>query len=194
MANSRKGFEVGFTGEKTAKCITMMFGVHGAEKVGGRLVVRSFLPAAPVHKQTMAEAAQHPQNPHGPGMSHPAVVFQVGHLQALVKSAFDAPGGPVCGRPLCGGEFARRQACEQGHGFRGVVAQVASEPGDLLCGWEADLFGACRAAAQDARLGPAFVEPAAGGQCWVLVFRGKNPPVARGRFAGCAFGVWVGCL
>lgn len=80
--------EGGFTGEKATDGIAMTVGVHGTEKVSGCLVVRSVLMTAPVHEQTMAEAAQHPQESHGPGMSPPTVIFQIEHIRALVKSAF----------------------------------------------------------------------------------------------------------
>ncbi len=82
------------------------------------------------------------------------------------------------------------QACDQGHGFRGVGVRVAAQQRDLLYRGEADLLGYDRTAAQDAQFGLAFVKLVADNRGGHLLVRGKNPPVWHGRFAGCSFAVW----
>lgn len=42
----------------------MMFGVHGGEEVSGGLGRGFDLPVAPVHEEAVAEAAEHPDDPH----------------------------------------------------------------------------------------------------------------------------------
>ena len=81
-ANSRSGLEAWLAGVEAANRIAMMFGVHGAEKVSGGFVLRLFLPATPVHEQTVAEAAQHAHDAHGLGQAHPALVVEMADVQA----------------------------------------------------------------------------------------------------------------
>ena len=104
----------------------MMFGVQGAEKVGGGLVPGFVLLAAPMHEQTVAEAAQHPYHPHGAGLAHPALIIVMGDVQALVQAVFNAPGGAIGLQPLRRVQCLRRQARHQRHDFRPVLAQVAA--------------------------------------------------------------------
>src|ERR1017187_8811234 len=94
-ADSRTGMEAWLAGMEAANGIAMMFGVHGAEEVGGGFVLGPSVLAAPMHEQTVAEAPKHSHHPHGLGLAHPALVVQVRHVQALVQAAFDAPGRTV---------------------------------------------------------------------------------------------------
>ena len=82
--------------------ITMMFGVHGAEKIAGGFVAGLFLPAAPVHEQTVAKAPKHADDAHGMGLAHPAKIVQMGDIQTLMQAGFDAPGGAIELEPLLG--------------------------------------------------------------------------------------------
>lgn len=115
------------TGMEAAKGITMMFGVHGAEEVGGGFVVGLLLAAAPFHKQAVAEAAKEAHHAQGFGPAHPARIIPVGDVQALVQAAFDAPSGPIVSQPAGGVEFGGRQARHQGYHFGRVVAQVPAQ-------------------------------------------------------------------
>jgi hypothetical protein len=75
----------------------MMFGVHGGVEVGGGLVPGFLLPAAPVHEQAVAEAAELPD----------AARLNSGHC-----AEFHSAGGRL---------FTK---CD---GFRRVLAQVAAQ-------------------------------------------------------------------
>jgi hypothetical protein len=123
-ANSRNGLEAWLAGMEAADGITMMFGVHGAEKVGGGFVLGLFLSAAPMHEQTVAEAPKHPHHPHGLWFTDPALVVQMRYVQSLVQSAFDTPGCPVVLEPLGGVQGLGRKAGHQRDGFGGVMAQM----------------------------------------------------------------------
>jgi hypothetical protein len=63
-ANSRNGLEAWMAGMEATNGITMMFDVHGAEEIGGGFVLGLVLSAAPMPKQTVAEAPKQapPQN------------------------------------------------------------------------------------------------------------------------------------
>ena len=71
----------------------MVFGVHGVEKVGGGFVVGLVLFRDPVQAEAVAEAAEHSHEEHGGGFAHAAQILKVAHVEALMESAFDAPGG-----------------------------------------------------------------------------------------------------
>ena len=157
----------------------MMFGVHGGEEVGGGLVPGIALAAAPVQEEAVAEAAEHPDGPHGLRQAHAALVVAVRDIQALVQAAFDAPGRPVAFQPLRGVQLGGRQARHQRDGFRGVLAQVAAQERDLLDAGEVHRLGAAGAGAQDTQFGLAFVELAFTRQRGRGHPRGKNPPAGR---------------
>jgi hypothetical protein len=57
--------EAWMAGMEATDGIAMMFGVHGVEEIGGGFVPGLLLSAAPMHKQTDAEAPKHPHDPHG---------------------------------------------------------------------------------------------------------------------------------
>jgi hypothetical protein len=73
----------------------VVFGIHSGEEVGGGFVMRFGLLSAPVRTEAVAKAAEHSHDPHGVGLSDSAQVIEVGHIQALVQSAFNAPGGTI---------------------------------------------------------------------------------------------------
>jgi hypothetical protein len=104
--------------------LTMMFGVPGAEEIGGDFELGLDLSVAPMHKQTVAEAPKHPHDPHGFGFAEAALVVQRREVQSLVQSAFDASGGPVVLPPLSGVQALGRKAGHQRPGFGGVEAQL----------------------------------------------------------------------
>ena len=116
-ANSRNGLEAWMAGLEATNGITMMFGVHGAEKIGGGFVLGPFLSATPMHEQTVAEAPKHPHDPHGFWSADAALVVQMRDVQALVQPAFDAPGGPVVLQPLSGVQGLGWQTGYQRDGF-----------------------------------------------------------------------------
>ena len=86
----------------------MMFRVHRAGKVRVGFVLGLLLPAAPVHKAAVAEAPEHPDDPHGFGQAHRALVIVVPNVQPLVQAAFNAPGRPILLEPLSGVGLRRR--------------------------------------------------------------------------------------
>jgi len=57
--------------------IALMVGVHGAEEVGGRFVMRLLLPRAPCHEEAVARAPEHPHPAQGLRPAHPADVLLV---------------------------------------------------------------------------------------------------------------------
>ena len=73
-----------------------------------------------------------PMTTHGMGLAHPAEVIEMGDIQALMQSGFDAPGGAIELEPLLGVQFLGRQAGDQRHGFGAMVAQVPAQQGDLF--------------------------------------------------------------
>ena len=76
---------------EAANGMAMMFGVHGAEKIGGGFVLWFLLPAAPFHKQTVADSPKHAHQSHRLGQPHSAPVIPVRDVQALVQAAFHCP-------------------------------------------------------------------------------------------------------
>ena len=164
---------------KAADGIAMMFGVHRAKKVGGGFVPGLLLAAAPVHEQAVAQTPEHPDDPHGLGQAHAALVVTVRDVQTLVQTAFDAPGGAVKRQPLGGLQVFGQQAGDERNGFRGVLAQVTAQPGDLLDAGKVHRLGAAGAGTQDAQFGLAFVELTLAGQRRGGRARGENPPAGR---------------
>ena len=143
-ANSRNGLEAWLTGMKATDGVTMMFGVHGAEEIGGGFVLGLFLSAAPMHKQAIAEAPKHPHDAHGLWFANPALVVPMRYVEALVQPAFDAPGSAVILQPLSGVQGLGPKAGHQRDGFGRVVAQMPAQESDLLHAREADLLrGGC---------------------------------------------------
>jgi hypothetical protein len=126
MANSRNGLEAWMAGMEATNGIAMMFGVHGAEEIGGGFVLGLVLSAAPMHEQTVAEAPKHPHDSHGLWFAYSALVVQMRDVQSLVQSAFDAPGCPVVLQPLSGVQGFGRKAGHQGDGLGGVLAQMSA--------------------------------------------------------------------
>ena len=157
----------------------MMFGVPGGEEVGGGFVVGLGLAAAPVPEEAVAEAAEPADDPHRLGQGHAAWIVAVRAVQALVQAAFDAPGGPVALPPLGGVQRCGRQARHPRDGFRGVWAQVAAPPGDLLDAGKVHRLGAAGAGTQDARFRLALIELTFARQRGRGRPRGKNPPAGR---------------
>lgn len=174
--------------------ITMMFGVHGGEKVSGGFVLGLCLSAAPMHEQTIAEAPEHSDHPHGLWLPDPALVVQMRDVQPLVQSAFDAPGGPVALQPLGGIQGLGWDAGHQRDGFRRVLAQMPAQERDLFHAGKVHLFSGGRAGTQDARFGLPFVELTPAGQRRCGLPRGKKPRVARRRIFQCWPAAWAGCL
>ena len=104
----------------------MMFGIHGAEKVGGGFVPGLFLAAAPVQEEAGADPPEHSDDPHGLGQAQAAWVVAVGDVQALGQAArlnsrhwaaLNSAGGRL-GHPR--------------DGFRGVLAQGGGAAGRLV--------------------------------------------------------------
>jgi len=89
------GFEGRFTGVKAANGIAMMFGIHGGKKISGGFVLGLGLLAAPMHAETVAEAAEHSDHAHGAGLAHAALIIPMGDIQPQVQPVFDAPGRSV---------------------------------------------------------------------------------------------------
>jgi len=193
MANSRRGLEAGLAGLKAAECIATMLGIHRAEKVAGGLVLGLLLPQAPFPKGAVAKAPEHRHQPHRPGPTHPAGVFPMGDVQALVQAAFNAPGGPSVRQPLGGGQFRRWQAAPQSHHFRGVLAQVSAQEGHLLHQGKSHRLRAGGPRAQHTQFGLALVDLTLAGQGGRRLPRGKNAPAAPPPVVGCSFAAWVGC-
>ena len=193
MANSRSGLEGGLAGLKAVERIATMFGLHDAQKIRGRLVWRLLLPQAPFHKEAVAKAPQHRHQPHRPGPTHPAGVFPMGDVQALVQAAFNAPGGPSVRQPWGGGQFRRWQAGYQSHHFRGVLAQVSAQEGHLRHQGKSHRLRAGRPRAQHTHLGLALVDLTLAGQGGRRLPRGKNAPAAPPPVVGCSLAAWVGC-
>src|SRR5687767_14104860 len=71
-----KRFGSWVAGMEAANGVAMMFGVHGAEKIGGRFVAGLLLSAAPFHKQAVADAPEQAHQAHGLGQAHPAQVLR----------------------------------------------------------------------------------------------------------------------
>ena len=136
------------------------------------------LPAAPVQEETVAEAAEHADDPHGLGQVHATLVVAVRDVQALVPAAFDAPGGAVELQPPGGVQLCGQEAGDQRDRFRGVLAQVATQARDLLNAGKVHRLGTAGAGTQDARFGLTFVELTA----------------ARQRVFRCWPAGWAGCL
>ena len=166
--------------------VTMMFCVHGGEEIGGGFVVGLLLLAAPMHEQAVGEPAKHPDDVHGMGLADAAQVVEVGDIQALMQSGFDAPGGAIVLEPLLGVEFLWGQAGDQGDGFGPMVAQVTAEQGDLFDTREVHRFAIGGLAAEHPQFGLAFVELTPASQGGGGLPRGKNPPAGREPVFRCS--------
>ena len=73
----------------------MMYGVHGAEEIGGGFVLGLILSAAPMPEQAVAEAPKHSHDAHGFWFADSALVVQMRDVQSLVQSAREEPLGFV---------------------------------------------------------------------------------------------------
>ena len=154
----------------------------------------AFLAAAPVDEQAVAQTPEHSDDPQGLGQAHAAWVVAVRDIPALVQAAFDAPGGAVKRQPLGGLQVFGQEAGDEHHGFRGVLAQVRAQQGDLLDAGKAHRLGAAGAGTQDAPFGLAFVELTLAGQRRGGRARGENPPAGRQRVFRCGSAAGAGCL
>ena len=172
----------------------MMFGVHSGEKIAGCFMLRFGLAASPVHEEAVAESAKHAHHPHRPGFPDSALIVQVGNVQALMQSAFDAPSGPVISKPLLRVELGWGQTGNQSHCFRPVVTQVAAEQSDLFDAGQIDLFGSSWERTQGPDFELPFVELTRPGQGRRRVLREKKAPAERGRVSQYWPGWWAGCL
>jgi len=139
-----------------------------------------------VHEPAVAETAKPTDDTHGMGLAHPAEVIEVGDIQALMQSGFDAPGGAIELEPLLGVEWLGWQAGDQGDGFGAVMAQMAAEQCDLFDAREVHRLAGGGLAAQPPRFGLAFVELTLAGQGGGGLPRGKNPPEGRERVLRCS--------
>jgi hypothetical protein len=114
----------------------MMFGVPGAEEIGGDFELGLDLSVAPMHKQTVAEAPKHPHAPHGFGFAAAALVVQRREVQSLVQSAFDV--GPQRGLVVFDGQqkvsarFEHQLARGLSLGVEGVQTDFAPVPAELF--------------------------------------------------------------
>lgn len=174
--------------------MTLLFGVHDGEEIGGGFVSGFLLPCAPMDEEAVTEAAKEAHDAHRSGGANTAVIFEMGDVQALVQSAFNAPSRPVAVQPLRGRQFARREAGDQCHGFRAMVAQVAPEQRDLFDAGKIDLLRRGGAGAEDAGFELAFVKFTAAGQSRVLVLREKARGAALEPGARSARAWWAGYL
>ena len=107
----------------------MMFGVRGAEEIGGGFMSGLFLAAAPVHEEAVAEAAEHPHHPHGLGFEVPAKVVPVPDVQRLAEAVLNAPDCPVGLETWGGAQGLGRQTGEKRYGFREVRSQIPARQG-----------------------------------------------------------------
>lgn len=173
--------------------VAMMFGIHGGEEVGGGFVAWFFLQAAPMDAKAVVEAAKHSDHAHGFGFTDSTKVIQVGDVESLMQARFDPPGGAIVFEPLGGGELIGRQAGDQSHDFRFMVAQVATQQGDLLHTGKIHRLGGGSRGTQHAYFQSAFVDFTFSDQRVRGLPRGKNPPEERSLIFQCWLERWVGC-
>ena len=143
-----------------------------------------------MHKAAVAEAPEHPDDPHGFGEAHPALGVVVRDVQPLVQAAFNAPARRILLGPAGGVELRRRQAAHQRDDFRGVVAQVSPQKRDLCDAGEIHFLGRRRAGAQHAQFLSAFVDLPLACQLRRRIPRGKNAPAALPLIFQCEPARW----
>ena len=182
------GLEGRFTGMKAANGIAMMFGIHSGEKISGGFVLGLGLLAAPMHAETVAEAAEHSDHAHGAGLPHAALIIPMGDIQPQVQPVFDAPGRSVVLQPLGRVEFFEPQACHQRHGFGTMMTQISAQEGDLFDARKVHLFGRRRYGTQRACFELALVELTAARPGGRGVLREKKSPAEAERASQC----WLG--
>jgi hypothetical protein len=102
-------------------------GVHGGEKIGGGFVVWAVLSGDPMEAKAVAEAAEHSHEEHGAGCAHAAEVVEVADVEAVVESAFDAPGLAV--------ELESYQNARDRQRYRAGVANPISRQDCSLYSW-----------------------------------------------------------
>ncbi len=68
----------------------VLFGHHPLE-IGRGLVFRFALTASPFHKEAVAQAPEHPQDPKAIGTPHAAAIIVVRDIQPLMRAVFNAP-------------------------------------------------------------------------------------------------------
>lgn len=68
----------------------VLFGHHHLE-IGRGLVFRFALTASPFHKEAVAQAPEHPQDPNAIGTPNAAAIIVVRHIQPLMRAVFNAP-------------------------------------------------------------------------------------------------------
>ena len=122
----------------------MVVGAEMALAVGGGFVVGVGELGAPLHEEAVGEAAHEAEEEHAVGMTDPAAVVVVGDIQALVESAFDAPGLTVELEPPSGVEAGGFQTGDEADVLGGVALEVAAETGGLGGEGKSDLFGSHR--------------------------------------------------
>jgi hypothetical protein len=72
----------------------MIFSHKGLEVSGGDMVWATLM-GPPLDKEAVGDTAKHAQDPDAIITLHAAAVIVVGHVQALMEAAFDAPTLPV---------------------------------------------------------------------------------------------------
>lgn len=131
--------------------------MHGVVEVaeGGSETLGAL--GAPVHEEADAQAAEHPEDPHGVALAHPAAVFLRRHIQTLVQPVFDAPAAAVELEPALRRQALRRRAAQQVDRFGLAGADLAVQDGGLRGGGKADRLGGDRPAQEGADFVPALI-------------------------------------
>ncbi len=103
-ANSWRGFEVWALAGEEAHAVALVFLAEMGMEVGGGFVVGPRELAAPLHEETVGQAAHHGEEKHDVGVADAAAVFVMGDIQTLMKTTLDAPCLSVEVEPLLGVE------------------------------------------------------------------------------------------
>ena len=94
----------------------MLLGYHHLE-IGRGAVFGFTLTGPPFHKEAVAQAPEHPHDPHPVGIADAASIIVVRDIQTLMGAVFDPPAKSVVQEPLLRGQFLRLCAGHQGNQF-----------------------------------------------------------------------------
>jgi hypothetical protein len=96
---------------------------------------------APLHKETVAEAAEQAGHQHGVTMANAAAIIVVRSVQTLVQAVLDAPKAqPVQFQPFPGSELLGRGAGNEAHIFLFTALDVTEQASRLRGQREANLL------------------------------------------------------
>ena len=107
----------GFLRQHGAQGTSAMLLGHQRLEIGRGMVVGFTLTGSPFHKQAVAQAPKHPQDPNAIGRANATSIIVVRYIQPLMRAAFNSPGKSIELEPFLSGQLLRLRTGHQRNQF-----------------------------------------------------------------------------